>query len=105
MLLLAWATNGVAWQGSAVPRCSVDLCRRVEAAIHELICGRSSTEPQGAVWRSVAGVVPHHASAALSVRASKWPLCPSDGFSRELVPQTIGLLERAKAIEYGESLL
>src|SRR5262249_56884940 len=29
----------------------------------------------------------------------------SDRFGRELVPQTIGLLERAKAIEYGERLL
>lgn len=35
----------------------------------------------------------------------KWPSCPSDRFSRELVPQTIWLLERAKAIEDGERLL
>src|SRR5262245_53245101 len=34
-----------------------------------------------------------------------WPSCASDRFSRELVPQTIGLLERAKAIEDDERLL
>ena len=31
--------------------------------------------------------------------------CPSDRSSRELVPQTIGFLVGAKAIEYGERLL
>ncbi len=37
--------------------------------------------------------------------ASRTNSCSSDRFSRELVPQTIGFLERAKPIEDGERLL
>src|SRR5262249_37492641 len=68
-----------------------------------------------AVWRSVSvlchprveglGRLSSSASAAVVAQGLKWPSCPSARFSRELVPQTIGLLERAKAIEYGKRLL
>jgi hypothetical protein len=45
------------------------------------------------------------ASAALVAQGLEWPSWPSDWFSRELVPQTGRLLERANAIEYRERLL
>src|SRR5581483_6003224 len=69
-------------------------CPRKTWAVHQSADPRVAGFPATAVFLRVGRVR----------RSGLWASCPSGRFSCELVPQTIGFLEGAKAIEDGERL-